>query len=181
MSHIYRLGARAPTLPPDGQCWIAPNATVIGDARLAEDVSIWFNAVLRADDDAITIGSGSNIQDGCVLHVDPGYPLTIGRGCTIGHRAMLHGCTIGSNTLVGMSATIINGARIGNNCLIGANALITENKVIPDNSLVMGAPGRVVRQLDEEAVRGLAESAALYVTRWRRYARECVSPDVGSP
>ncbi|ACL58015.1 gamma carbonic anhydrase family protein [Methylobacterium nodulans] len=181
MTNIYSLGGYSPKLPPDGQGWIAPNATLIGNVRLARDVSIWFGAVLRADDDLMEIGERSNIQDSCVLHVDPGYPITIGRDCTIGHRVMLHGCKIGSNTLIGMSSTILNGAKIGSNCLIGANTLITENKEIPDNSLVMGAPGRVVRQLDEGAIRNLTESAALYVRRWRRYEQELVPADVSSP
>jgi carbonic anhydrase/acetyltransferase-like protein (isoleucine patch superfamily) len=154
--------------------WIAPTAVLIGNVRLKRDASVWFGAVLRGDDEPIEIGERSNVQDNCVFHVDPGYPLTIADDCTIGHHAMLHGCTIGSNTLIGMCATVLNGARIGRNCLIGASALITENKVIPDNSVVMGAPGKVVRQLDEAGARDLTKSAALYVTRWRRYARHLV-------
>ena len=144
---------------------------------MKRDASIWFGAVLRADDELIEIGERSNVQDNCVFHVDPGYPLTLGDDCTIGHQAMVHGCTIGSNTLIGMCATVLNGARIGRNCLIGANALITENKVIPDNSVVMGAPGRVVREIDEAGVRSLTQAAALYVARWRRYARGLASQD----
>lgn len=178
MAHLFSLAATSPVLPPEGEYWIAPDAVLIGDVRLKREASIWFGTVLRADDDMIEIGERSNIQDGCVLHVDPGNPLTIGEDCTIGHKVMLHGCTIGANTLIGMNSTILNGARIGRNCLIGANTLITENKVIPDNSLVMGAPGRVVREIDEAGVQSLTEGAALYVRRWRRYAGE-LAPAVG--
>jgi carbonic anhydrase/acetyltransferase-like protein (isoleucine patch superfamily) len=172
MTQLYSLSGTVLEIPAEGDYWIAPNAVLIGNVRLGREASIWFGAVLRADDDVIEIGERSNIQDGCVLHVDLGYPLTIGDSCTIGHKAMLHGCRIGSNTLVGMNSTILNGAQIGRNCLIGANTLITENKVIPDNSLVMGAPGRVVRELDEAGISGLTKGADLYVERWRRYQRE---------
>ena len=172
MTYLFSLAETAPILPPEGEYWIAPGAVLIGNVRLRREASIWFGTVLRADDDLIEIGERSNVQDGCVLHVDPGYPLTIGEDCTIGHKVMLHGCTIGSNTLIGMNSTILNGARIGRNCLIGANTLITENKVIPDNSLVMGAPGRVVREIDDAGVQNLTEGAALYVRRWRWYVRE---------
>jgi carbonic anhydrase/acetyltransferase-like protein (isoleucine patch superfamily) len=167
---IYSLDGVVPKCRDASECWIAPTAVLIGQVRLKRDASIWFGAVLRADDESIEIGERSNVQDNCVFHVDPGYPLTLGDDCTIGHQAMLHGCTIGSNTLIGMCATVLNGARIGRNCLIGANSLIPENKVIPDNSLVMGAPGRVVRELDEAGIRSLTQAAALYVARWRRYA-----------
>jgi len=167
---IYSLDGVVPKCRDTFECWIAPTAVLIGQVRLKRDASVWFGAVLRADDELIEIGERSNVQDNCVFHVDPGYPLTLGDDCTIGHQAMLHGCTIGSNTLIGMCATVLNGARIGRNCLIGANSLIPENKVIPDNSLVMGAPGRVVREIDEAAVRTFTQSAALYVARWRRYA-----------
>jgi carbonic anhydrase/acetyltransferase-like protein (isoleucine patch superfamily) len=165
----YVLDVHCPELAAES--WVAPTAVLIGQVRLKRDASVWFGAVLRGDDEPIEIGERSNVQDNCVFHVDPGYPLTIGDDCTIGHHAMVHGCTVGSNTLIGMRATILNGARIGRNCLIGANSLITENKVIPDNSVVMGAPGRVVRPTDEAAVLFLTESAELYVARWRRYAR----------
>ncbi|WP_099868201.1 gamma carbonic anhydrase family protein [Pararhizobium haloflavum] len=168
---IYRLGERQPLLPA-GFYWIADNATVIGSVELEEDVGIWFNAVLRGDNEPIRIGRGTNVQENCVFHTDMGFPLTIGRGCTIGHKAMLHGCTIGDNSLVGMGATILNGAVIGRNCLIGANALVTERKEIPDNSLVMGAPAKVVRTLDADAAAGLAASAAHYVENARRFARD---------
>src|SRR5215210_2521730 len=141
---VYSLDGVTPEWREGSECWIAPTAVLIGQVRLKRDASIWFGAVLRADDELIEIGERSNVQDNCVFHVDPGYPLTVGADCTIGHQAMVHGCTIGSNTLIGMCATVLNGARVGRNCLIGADALITENKVIPDNSVVMGAPGCAV-------------------------------------
>ncbi len=167
---VYALDGVAPQLPEHGAYWIADSADMIGRVRLSRHVSIWFHAVLRGDNELISLGEGSNIQDGCVLHTDMGHPLTIGANCTIGHQAMLHGCTIGDNTLVGIGATILNGAVIGKNCLIGAHALVTEGKVIPDNSLVMGAPGRVVKQLDEEAIARLKKSAENYVRNWQRFA-----------
>jgi carbonic anhydrase/acetyltransferase-like protein (isoleucine patch superfamily) len=168
---IFSIDGIKPEFPEDNAYWIAPSAVLIGRVRMKRDSSIWFGAVLRADDDVIEIGERSNVQDGAVLHVDPGYPMTIGDGCTIAHQTMLHGCTIGSNSLVGMCATILNGARIGRNCLIGANSLIPEGKVIPDNSLVMGSPGKVVRQIDEAGVRELTQFCTHYVNRWRRYVR----------
>jgi carbonic anhydrase/acetyltransferase-like protein (isoleucine patch superfamily) len=146
---IHSLDNGAPEFPEAAEFWIALTAVLVGQVRLKRDASIWFGAVLRAEDDVIEIGERSNVQDNCVLHVEEGFPLTIGDDCTIGHKAMLHGCTIGSNTLIGMCATVLDGACIGNNCLVGANALITGNTVIPDNSLVMGSPGKVVRQIDE--------------------------------
>lgn len=169
---VYKLDGAVPDLPPDGEAWIAGNATVIGRVFLGRGASIWFGAVIRADDDQISIGEGSNIQDNCVLHVDPGRPLSVGRGCTIGHRAILHGCEIGDNTLVGMGATILNGARVGRNCLIGAGALVTEGKTISDGTLVMGMPGKVVRELDAGEIRGLTTAAEQYQVRWRRFARD---------
>lgn len=168
---IYALGEHKPQLP-EGFYWIAESASVIGKIVVGEDVGIWFGATLRGDIETITIGARSNIQENSVLHTDWGCPLTIGEGCTIGHKAMLHGCTIGDNSLIGMSATVLNGAVIGKNCLIGAGALVTEGKVIPDNSLVMGAPGRVVRELDAEAVAKLERSSAHYVETARRFASE---------
>ncbi len=167
---VYALDGVSPELPDAGFYWIAETADVMGKVRLEKNASVWFGAILRGDNELILVGEGSNVQDGCVLHTDVGAPLTIGRNCTIGHQAMLHGCTIGENTLVGIGATILNHAVIGKNCLIGAHALIPEGKTIPDNSLVMGAPGRVVRQMDEEAVAGLTRSAEGYVRNWRRYA-----------
>jgi carbonic anhydrase/acetyltransferase-like protein (isoleucine patch superfamily) len=168
---IYSLDNFSPELPEPGIFWIAPEAVVVGRVRIKQHVSIWFGAVVRGDDEQIEIGEHSNIQDGCVLHADPGYPLIIGRNCTLGHKAVVHGCTIGDNSLIGMSATIMNGVRIGRNCLIGANSFIPENKVIPNNSLVMGAPGKVVRELDEAGIRGLSMVADQYDEKWRRYAQ----------
>ncbi len=166
---LFSLGDKSPVLPA-GFCWVAETASVIGDVSLEEDASVWFGAVLRGDNEPIRIGRGSNIQDLCVLHTDPGFPLTIGADCTIGHRAILHGCTIGEQSLVGMGATVLNGARIGRNCLIGAAALITEGKEIPDGSLVVGAPGKVVRGLTEEEIAGLARSAERYVENAKRFS-----------
>ena len=168
---VYRRGGVEPELPPAGEHWIAPGAVVLGRVRLERNASVWFGAVLRGDNDPIVVGENSNIQDGSVLHTDSGSPLTIGRNVTVGHQAMLHGCTVGDNTLIGIKATVLNGARIGRNCLIGAHALIPEGKEIPDGSLVMGAPGKVVRELDARAVQMLEASALHYVENWRRYAR----------
>lgn len=171
-ANVYNLGDSAPVLPPEGEYWIAPNATVLGNVILKQNASIWFNTVLRGDNDPIVIGENSNVQDGSVLHTDLGVPLTVGRDVTIGHMVMLHGCTIGDNTLVGIGSIVLNGARIGENCLIGANTLITEGKEIPDNSMVMGSPGKVMRTLDEAAVQMIALSARHYVENWKRYARD---------
>ncbi len=151
--------------------YIAHNATVIGSVVLEDRASVWFNAILRGDNEPIVIGAGSNIQDGSVLHTDPGCPLTIGSGVTVGHMVMLHGCRIGNNSLIGIKSVILNNASIGDNCIIGANALIPEGKAIPDNSLVVGSPGRVVRQLTAEQIERLRESAAHYVENMRRYRR----------
>lgn len=167
----YALDGVSPQLPGEGAFWIAPSADVIGKVRLASNASVWFGAVLRGDNEWIVVGENSNVQDGSVLHTDKGSPLTIGRNCTIGHKAILHGCTIGDNSLVGMGATVLNNAVIGKNCLIGANALIAEGKIIPDNSLVLGMPGKVVRELDAEAIARLPKSAEGYVLNWRRYAK----------
>ncbi len=164
---IYTLDGIAPDLHPD--TWVAPDANLIGKVTLAAGASVWFGATLRGDNEPITVGAGSNVQENCVLHTDMGYPLTIGENCTIGHKAMLHGCTIGDGTLIGMGATVLNGAKIGAGCLIGAGALITEGKVIPDGSLVMGAPGRIVRNLDADAKAKLLNSAKGYNTNMRRF------------
>jgi len=166
----YALDGVSPDVPGEGHYWIAPDAAVIGRVRLEHNASVWFGAVIRGDNELILVGENSNVQDGCVLHTDMGSPLTIGKNCTIGHKAMLHGCVIGDNSLVGMGATILNGAVIGRNCLIGANALIAEGKVIPDNSLVMGMPGKIVRTLDTEAIARLPQAAAGYVRNWQRFA-----------
>lgn len=164
---LYSLGDSAPTVHQD--TWVAPDANLIGQVVLEEAASVWFGTTIRADHEEIRVGAGSNVQENCVFHVDAGFPLTIGKGCTIGHKVMLHGCTIGDNSLIGMGATILNGAQIGNNCLIGAGALVTENKVIPDGSLVMGMPGKVVRALDEAAIDVLRASAAHYIENMRRF------------
>ncbi|MDE0589604.1 gamma carbonic anhydrase family protein [Halocynthiibacter sp. C4] len=164
---LYALGTRRPVVHKNG--WVAPDANVIGDIEIAEDASVWFGSTLRGDNEKITIGAGSNVQENCVLHTDMGFPLTVGAGCTIGHKVMLHGCEIGENTLVGMGAIILNGAKIGKNCLIGAGALITEGKVIPDGSLVMGMPGKVVRDLDEAAIEANRKSALGYQANMRRF------------
>jgi carbonic anhydrase/acetyltransferase-like protein (isoleucine patch superfamily) len=166
---IYTLGANTPTLPSDGDFWVAPDANLIGKVSLQTGVSVWFGATLRGDNELIFIGAGSNIQENSVLHTDMGFPLTIGKNCTIGHKAMLHGCTIGSNSLIGMGATVLNGARIGKNCLIGAGALITEGKEIPDGSLVMGMPGKLVRELSQSEIQGLTASALHYQENMRRF------------
>jgi len=166
---LYALDGVAPTIDPDVG-WIAPTAVLVGKIVVCAEVGIWFGVVARGDNEPITVGARTNVQENVVLHTDMGFPLTIGAGCTIGHKAMLHGCTIGDNTLIGMGASVLNGARIGNNCLIGAGALVTEGKEIPDGSLVIGAPGRVVRQLDDAAIEGLRRSAAGYVKNARRFA-----------
>lgn len=160
MSSLYALNESVPDVAADA--WVAPGCFVIGNVTLEAKSSVWFGCTLRGDNARITVGAGSNVQENCVLHTDIGFPLTIGAGCTIGHKAMLHGCTIGANSLIGMGATVLNGAVIGQNCLIGAGALITEGKVIPDGSLVMGAPGKVVRMLDDAAIVGLRQSALHY-------------------
>lgn len=164
---VYSLGDRQPSLGRD--TWVAPNATIIGDVRLGDNASIWWNAVLRGDNDTITIGAGSNIQDGSVLHVDEGVPLTLGANVTVGHLVMLHGCSIGDESLIGIKSVILNNAQIGRHCIIGANSLIPEGKVIPERSLVMGSPGKVVRELTDEEVARLRLAAQGYVENARRY------------
>ncbi|MBA98344.1 MAG: gamma carbonic anhydrase family protein [Sulfitobacter sp.] len=167
---LYALADIRPDVDPDA--WVAPDANVIGNVVLEAGTSVWFGATLRGDNERIHVGKGSNVQENSVFHTDPGCPLTIGENCTIGHKVMLHGCTIGDNSLVGMGATVLNGAKIGKNCLIGAGALITENKVIPDGSLVMGAPGKVVRDLDAAAIAGLTASARHYQENARRFRQD---------
>ncbi len=168
---LYALDGVSPDLPGEGTYWIAPSADVMGRVRLMTGASVWFGAVLRGDNEWITVGQGSNVQDGCVLHTDMGAPLTIGTNCTIGHKAILHGCEIGDNSLVGMGAIVLNHTKIGRNCLIGAGALIGEGKVIPDNSLVIGQPGKVIRELDKEAVEQLTQAAQSYQRNWKRFAK----------
>jgi carbonic anhydrase/acetyltransferase-like protein (isoleucine patch superfamily) len=167
---IYEVDGVQPTLPAAGRYWVAPDADVIGKVTLGDEAAIWFGAVLRGDIEPISIGARSNVQDLTLVHTDAGQPMTVGEGCTIGHRAILHGCTIGSNTLIGMGAVILTGARIGSNCLIGAHALVTEGKEIPDGSLVVGVPGRVLRPLTEAEIAANRASADRYVRRWRGYA-----------
>lgn len=165
---IYALGDKRIEIKGDDY-FIADTATVIGSVILENNVSIWFNTVLRGDNDIIHIGENTNIQDGSILHVDEGVPLTIGKNVTVGHKVMLHGCTIGNNTLIGMNAVILNHAKIGNNCIIGANALITEGKEIPDGSLVMGSPGKVIRPLTEQEIMTLQFSATHYVENAKKF------------
>ena len=168
----YKLGDRSPSVPIDGEYWIAPTATVLGNVIMQKNASVWFGAVVRGDNEPITIGENSNVQDNSVLHTDIGFPLTIGAGVTVGHLVMLHGCTIGDGSLIGIGAIVLNGARIGRNCLIGAGALITEGKEIPDNSMVVGSPGKVIRTLSEDQLAGIAAGAAHYVENWKRYAAD---------
>jgi len=169
---IYAIGDAQPTLPASGDYWVAPSAEVMGHVILKENASVWYGAVARGDNDPITIGEDSNVQDGAVLHTDVGWPLTIGRGVTIGHQAMLHGCTVGDYSLIGIGATILNGAKIGSNCIIGAHTLIAEGKEIPDNSLVVGAPGRVIKTLEADMYELLKASADHYVENWKRHKAE---------
>ncbi|RHZ93433.1 gamma carbonic anhydrase family protein [Cereibacter sphaeroides] len=164
---IYALDGVAPRI--DAEAWVAPGASVIGKVVLEAGSSVWFGAALRGDNEEIMIGAGSNVQENAVLHTDMGYPLTVGANCTIGHKAMLHGCTIGENSLIGMGATVLNGAKIGRFCLIGACALVTEGKEIPDFSLVKGSPGKVVRELTEEERARLIASAEGYAANARRF------------
>ncbi len=166
---IYSLDGIAPELPASGDYYVAEEAVITGKVRLGEQASIWFCAVLRGDNEWIEIGPRTNIQDNCVLHTDPGFPLNIGEGCTIGHSAVLHGCTIGENSLVGMGATILNGAKIGRNSIVGANSLVTEGKEFPDNSLIVGAPARSIRKVEDATVQFLRGAAQVYVDRAARY------------
>lgn len=171
----YRLGQSSVDAHPES--WVAPNATLVGKVKLEPGANVWFNAVLRGDNELIHIGVNSNVQDGTVMHTDMGFPLNIGTGVTIGHNAMLHGCTVGDYSLIGINAVILNGAKIGKYCIIGANSLIGEGKEIPDGSLVMGSPGKVVRELNDAQKKMLEASAAHYVHNSQRYARDLVEQD----
>lgn len=171
---IYALDGIKPELPPDGSYWVATTATVIGRVKLLKDASVWWGATVRGDTDLITIGEGSNVQDGSVLHADPGSPLVIGAHVTVGHLVMLHGCEIGDNSLIGIGSIILNRTKIGKNCLIGANTFIPEGKEIPDNSVVFGAPGKVVKSVTPEAAALLKHSAEHYVENWKRYQKGLV-------
>ena len=166
---IYELDGQAPELPADGRYFIAETAVVIGRVRLKTDASIWFGSVLRGDNEWIEVGESSNVQESCTFHTDPGFPMVIGPRCTIGHNAILHGCIIGENSLIGMGAIVLNGARIGSNCLVGAGALVTEGKEFPDNSLIVGSPARAVRTLDEKGIAGISSASAWYVKRGQQY------------
>ena len=168
---LYAYEGMRPVLSDDGDFWIAPGAHVIGNIRLGSGVSIWFGSVLRGDNEPIEVGAGTNLQEQTVIHTDPGFPCTIGENCTIGHKAMLHGCTIGAGTLIGMGATVLNGAHIGAGCLIGAGALVTEGKEIPDGSLVMGMPGKVIRETTLEQRAANLGSAAHYQARMRAFRK----------
>ena len=168
---IYELNGLTPEFPANGDFWVAADANLIGQVRLLSGASVWFGVTLRGDNELIEVGFGSNVQENSVLHTDIGFPLIIGANCTIGHQAMLHGCTIGDQSLIGMGAIVLNGAKIGCNCLIAAGALVTEGKIIPDNSLVVGAPGKVARVLSEAEVLGLLKSAQGYQANMRRFAK----------
>jgi carbonic anhydrase/acetyltransferase-like protein (isoleucine patch superfamily) len=167
---IYELDGERPELPADDLYWVAETASVIGRVRLHSEVSIWYGSVLRGDNEWIDIGSRSQIQDNATLHTDPGFPLTIGADCVIGHNVVLHGCTIGDKSLIGMGAIVLNGAKIGSNCLVGAGALITEGKEFPDGAVILGAPAKAVRETDDKARAMIARAADVYVKRWKHYA-----------
>ncbi len=166
---LYAVDGEFPEFEDQASNWMAPDATIIGKVRIGKNAGIWFGVVIRGDNERILIGEDSNVQEHTVMHTDPGFPLTIGKGCTIGHRALLHGCTIGDNSLIGMGAIVLNGARIGNNCLVGAGALVTEGKEFPDNSLIVGSPAKAIRTLDAAAEARLRQSAAHYVANGRRF------------
>ena len=172
---VYEFGGHAPILPAGDSHYIAPSADVIGEVVMGEQSSVWFNAVVRGDNDKITIGARTNVQDNAVLHTDSGVPLTLGEGVIVGHLAMLHGCVVGDNSLIGIGATVLNNAKIGKNCIIGAHALITEGKVIPDNSMVVGSPGKVVKTLTEQQIQFLKLNALVYVKK----AAEFANPKTG--
>ena len=166
---VYNLGDVTPELPNDDEYWIAPNASVMGRVILKKNASVWWGATLRGDNEPITIGEGSNVQDGSVLHTDDGLPLTLGDNVTVGHLAMLHGCTVGDSTLIGIQAVVLNGARIGRHCIVGAGALVTEGKEFPDGSLILGRPAKVVRPLTPEQIESQLRSAEHYVENARRF------------
>ncbi len=168
---IYELDGQAPEFPGEGEYWVADSAVLIGRVRLKKDTSVWFGAVLRGDNEWIELGERSQIQDNATLHTDPGFPMSIGSNCVIGHNVILHGCTIGDNSLVGMGAIMLNGAKIGKNCLVGAGAVVTEGKTFPDNSLIVGAPARVIRTLDDKLAAMIRGGADIYVQRSKQYAK----------
>jgi carbonic anhydrase/acetyltransferase-like protein (isoleucine patch superfamily) len=168
---IYEIDGEAPDLPADGRYWIADSAIIIGRVRLKADASVWFNAVLRGDNEWIEIGERSQIQDNATVHTDPGFPVVIADNCVIGHNVVLHGCTIAANSLIGMGAILLNGVKIGKNCLVGAGAVVTEGKEFPDNSMILGSPARIIRDVDEKAMGMIAHGADVYVRRWKQYAK----------
>jgi carbonic anhydrase/acetyltransferase-like protein (isoleucine patch superfamily) len=167
---LYNLDGVSVTTPASGAFWVAPTAVLLGKVKLEDEASVWFGAVLRGDNELITVGERSNVQDGSVLHTDPGFPLTIGPDCTIGHMVVLHGCTIGRSSLIGIGSIILNGAKIGEECVIGANTLIPEGKEIPPRSMGLGSPGKIVRQLSDDEVKRFGGAAQRYVANWKRYA-----------
>jgi len=169
---VYAIGDLVPELPEDGDYWIAPDAHVMGRVRIGRGVNIWFGAVLRGDNDLIAVGDGSNVQEGAMLHTDHDMPLTVGRDVTVGHHAILHGCTVGDNSLIGMGATVLNKAVIGRNCLVGANALVTEGKIFADHSLIVGAPAKAARELDASWAESIRKSATGYAAKGRQFARD---------
>ena len=169
MTTIYELGHMKPTLPNNSDFWIAPNSFVIGNVIMKEGTSVWFGTTIRGDNEIVTINRGTNIQENTILHTDLGFPIEIGENCTIGHKAMLHGCVIEDNSLIGMGSTILNGARIAKNCLVGACSLVTEGKTFPENSLIMGSPAKVIRQLSEKEIEGITKSAQWYQENMKRF------------
>ncbi len=168
---IYELDGQAPELPSDGRCYIADTAVLVGCVRLKTDASVWFGSVLRGDNEWIELGERSQIQDNATLHTDPGFPLTIGSDCVIGHNVVLHGCAVGDNSLVGMGAILMNGVKIGKNSLVGAGAVVTEGKTFPERSLIVGAPARAIRSLDDKALEMIRDGADIYVRRWQQYKK----------
>ena len=167
---VFSLCGETPDMAPPDQCYVAETAVVIGRVRMKVGASVWFGAVVRGDNEWIEIGERTNIQDNSTLHADPGFPLTLGDGCTVGHNAILHGCLIGNNTLIGMGAIVMNGARVGRNCIVGAGALVGERMIVPDNTLVVGSPARKIRSIDDATVRMIEYSAEVYFQRWQTYA-----------
>lgn len=167
---LFRLGADSPRI--SANAYVAPGASVIGRVTLGDEASVWFGAVLRGDNEPIHVGSGSNVQEGAVLHADPGFPLQVGNRVTVGHQAMLHGCSVGDGSLIGIQAVVMNGAQIGRSCIVGAGAIVTEGKRFPDRSLILGAPAKLVRELSADEVAGLDDSAATYIRHARHYASE---------
>lgn len=168
---LYALDGKSVTVPANGRYWVAPNAVVVGNVTLEEDASVWFGSSIRGDNEPIVIGPGANIQEGCVLHTDPGFPMTIGADVTVGHMVMLHGCKIGRGALIGIGSIVMNGAEIGEGALVGANTLIPEGKVIPPRSMVLGSPGKIIRQLSDDDVERIGAIAGRYVQNWQRFAK----------